>query len=256
MKNPKPKDFPQKRRSAVVAARPVPAAAGGAEDASSAEAFKLLRADIISGELAAGARLRFIELQARYGLGTSPLREALSRLAADRLVLQEVNRGFRVPPLSRADFKDIARLRIELERSAIEAAVRSGDEAWEEGVVLAHHRLRRLGRQEAAPEEPAVPEEWEARHRAYHAALIAACPSPWTLHFCAVLHDQFDRYRRAAGRDPVVQIGLSRQHEQLIEAALARDAARAGAVLAEHIADTAEAVLARMDRIETVAAGE
>ena len=214
----------------------------------------MLRADIIRGEFAAGARLRFVELQTRYGLGTSPLREALSRLAADRLVVQEVNRGFRVPPLSREDFQDIARLRIELERSAIESSVREGDESWEEGVVLAHHRLRRLGRQEAAPEGEAVPEEWEARHRAYHAALIAACPSPWTLHFCSVLHDQFDRYRRWAGRDPVVQVGLSKQHEQLIEAALARDAERASAVLAAHIEDTAKAVLKRMDRLEIEAA--
>ena len=62
-----------------------------ADETASADAFTLLRADIISGALQAGSRLRFIELQARYGIGTSPLREALSRLAADRLVVQEVN---------------------------------------------------------------------------------------------------------------------------------------------------------------------
>jgi len=221
-----------------------------AEEAVSADAFRLLRADIISGALQAGSRLRFIELQARYGIGTSPLREALSRLAADRLVLQEVNRGFRVPPISLKDFEDIAALRIELESQAIEAAVRAGDEAWEEGIVLAHHRLRRLGRQEAAPEEDGVPEEWEIRHRAFHNALIAACGSPWTLHFCAVLHDQFDRYRRLAGRDPVVQVRLSQQHEELLDAAIARDAPRAAKVLAEHIDATRRAVIDRLKRIE------
>jgi len=155
-----------------------------------------------------------------------------------------------VPPISLADFEDIATLRIELERQAIEASVRAGDEAWEEGIVLAHHRLRRLGRQEAAPEEDAVPEEWETRHRAFHNALIAACGSPWTLHFCAVLHDQFDRYRRLAGRDPVVQVKLSRQHEELLDAAIARDATRAGTVLAEHIDATRQAVIERLRRIE------
>ncbi len=225
------------------------AAVPSPEESVSADAFRLLRADIISGALAAGSRLRFIELQARYGIGTSPLREALSRLAADRLVVQEVNRGFRVPPISLADFEDIAALRIELERQAIEAAVRSGDDAWEEGIVLAHHRLRRLGRQEAAPEGDAVPEEWEARHRAFHNALIAACGSPWTLHFCAVLHDQFDRYRRLAGRDPQVQVTLSQQHEELLDAAIARDAPRAGQVLADHIDLTRRAVIERIRRL-------
>jgi len=220
-----------------------------ADETASADAFALLRADIISGALQAGARLRFIELQARYGIGTSPLREALSRLAADRLVVQEVNRGFRVPPISLDDFEDIAALRIELESQAIEAAVRSGDEAWEEGIVLAHHRLRRLGRQEAAPEEDAVPEEWETRHRAFHNALIAACGSPWTLHFCAVLHDQFDRYRRLAGRDPVAQVHLAQQHEELLDAAIARDAPRAGKVLADHIDGTRRAVVERLKRL-------
>lgn len=219
------------------------------EEAVSADAFRLLRADIISGALQAGSRLRFIELQARYGIGTSPLREALSRLAADRLVVQEVNRGFRVPPISLEDFEDIAALRIELESQAIEAAVRRGDETWEEGVVLAHHRLKRLGRQEAAPEEDGVPEEWELRHRAFHNALIAACGSPWTLHFCAVLHDQFDRYRRLAGRDPDAQVLLSRQHQELLDAAIARDAARAAEVLAAHIDVTRKAVLARLQQM-------
>lgn len=219
------------------------------DETASADAFTLLRADIISGALQAGSRLRFIELQARYGIGTSPLREALSRLAAGRLVVQEVNRGFRVPPISLDDFEDIAALRIKLESQAIEAAVRSGDEAWEEGIVLAHHRLRRLGRQEAAPEEDAVPEEWETRHRAFHNALIAACGSPWTLHFCAVLHDQFDRYRRLAGRDPVAQVHLAQQHEELLDAAIARDAPRAGKVLAEHIDGTRRAVVERLKRL-------
>jgi DNA-binding GntR family transcriptional regulator len=224
-------------------------AAPAAEEAVSADAFRLLRADIISGALQAGSRLRFIELQARYGIGTSPLREALSRLAADRLVLQEVNRGFRVPPISLADFEDIAGLRIDLERKAIEASVRDGDEAWEEGIVLAHHRLRRLGRLENAPEEDVVPEEWESRHRAFHNALIQACGSPWTLHFCAVLHDQFDRYRRLAGRDPIVQVRLAQQHEELVDAAITRDAERAGRVLAQHIGETTQAVIERLKRI-------
>ncbi len=224
------------------------ASASTTDETISADAFRLLRSDIISGALEAGSRLRFIELQARYGIGTGPLREALSRLAADRLVLQEVNRGFRVPPISLEDFSDIAALRVDLECKAIESSFANGGESWEEGVVLAHHRLRRLGRAEAAPEGDAVPEEWEARHRGFHNALIAACGSPWTLHFCVVLHDQFDRYRRLAGRDPQVQMRLSQQHEELLDAAISRDPIRASKVLADHIQLTAIAVLERLKR--------
>ena len=222
---------------------------GGEEPSSertSLETVERLRADIVSGALRAGARLRFGDLQDRYETGTSPLREALSRLTGDRLVVQEVNRGFSVPPLSVADFRDIADLRIDLEAKALRAAVANGDETWEEGIVLAHHRLRRLGAGETAPETSAVPENWERRHRAFHTALIAACGSAWTLTFCGVLHDQFDRYRRWAGRDPATQARLSRHHSQLTEAALGRDAETAAAILVEHVRLTADAVTSRL----------
>jgi GntR family carbon starvation induced transcriptional regulator len=221
---------------------------GPVDDIASADVFQSLRSDIVNGSLKPGARLRFIELQARYGIGTSPIREALSRLAADRLVIQEVNRGFSVPPLSLEDFADITALRLTLERGAIRASIARGDEAWEEELVLAHHRLRRLGRPESDPEDESIPEEWERRHRAFHMALIAACGSPWTLHFCGVLYDQFDRYRRRAGRDAATQAGLSRQHDQLADSAIARDAARADSILEDHINTTARMVARRLGR--------
>ena len=205
-----------------------------------------LRADIVSGALEAGARLRFSDLQNRYETGTSPLREALSRLAGDRLVVQEINRGFRVPTLSRDDFDDIAALRLDLETKAFGSAIVHGGEAWEEGIVLAHHRLRRLGANETGPKTSDVPEQWEERHRAFHGALVAACTSPWTLNFCMILNDQFDRYRRWAGRDGKIQAQLSRHHTMLAEAAVAHDEERGVAVLTEHIAMTAEAVRARL----------
>jgi DNA-binding GntR family transcriptional regulator len=239
---------PSASTTASTAQAPRRKPAGTVDNVASADVFQSLRSDIVNGSLKPGARLRFIELQARYGIGTSPIREALSRLAADRLVIQEINRGFSVPPLSLEDFADITELRLTLERSAIRASIARGDEAWEEELVLAHHRLRRLGRPESDPEDETIPEEWERRHRAFHMALIAACGSPWTLHFCGVLYDQFDRYRRRAGRDAATQAGLSRQHDQLADLAIARDAARADSILEDHINTTARMVARRLGR--------
>ncbi len=215
-------------------------------DSAAADAFTRLRGDILAGVLAPGSRLRFADLQTRYGIGTSPLREALSRLTADRLVVQEVNRGFSVPPLTPADFLDVAALRLELEVKALKASIAAGDEAWEEGVVLAHHRLKRLGSPDGGPTDPAAERDWETRHRAFHAALIAACGSPMTLHFCGLLNDQFDRYRRVVGRDGDVQKRLARQHADLVEAALERKADDAAAILATHIDETTAAVARRL----------
>jgi DNA-binding GntR family transcriptional regulator len=207
--------------------------------------FARLKSDILLGILGAGSRLRFVDLHERYGVGTSPLREALSRLAADRLVSQETNRGFRVAGISLDDFSDIARVRRDLEcKAIIESIGRRGD-SWEEALIIAHHRLKKLGRQEAQVSGPTgVSREWEVSHRAFHLALISACGSPWTLHFCSLLYDQFDRYRRSVRTDAKAQARLAMHHEALVDAALAGEAERAGAILAEHIDQTAEAVIA------------
>lgn len=220
----------------------------GVEPASLAdEVFGRLRSDIVGGALDPGRRLRFVELQARYGVGTSPLREALSRLAADRLVVQETNRGFRVPPLDMEEFRDLARLRRNLEAQAARASVAAGDEAWEEALLLAHRRLVRLGRQEDMVGDAAAAAdaaEWERRHRAFHTALIAACGSAWTLHFCGLLYDQFDRYRRRARPDRAAQADLAAEHDAMLTAALDRDADATAGLVAAHVDRTAEVVLA------------
>ncbi|MGF1627415.1 MAG: GntR family transcriptional regulator [Alphaproteobacteria bacterium] len=210
------------------------------------DVFARLRSDIVMGALAPGSRLRFAELKARYGVGTSPLREALSRLAAVRLVAQEANRGFQVQPLNRADFQDIVEMRCRLEGDAARASVARGDEAWEERLLIAHRRLVRLGRQEELLRDgidSTAAQSWEARHRALHHALIAACGSPWTLHFCDLLNDQFDRYRRRARSDAAVQAELAPQHGAMVEAALARDSARVAGILVAHIRRSGDVVL-------------
>jgi DNA-binding GntR family transcriptional regulator len=58
-----------------------------------------------------------------------------------------------------------------------------------------------------------VHDDWEARHSAFHEALIDACGSAMTRHFCGVLYDHFDRYRRLIGFDPDAQQRLARQHQ-------------------------------------------
>ena len=67
---------------------------------SSETAVDMLRHDIVAGVLKPDTKLKMRELKARYGMGGSPLREALAQLAARGLVSQEPQRGFRVPALS------------------------------------------------------------------------------------------------------------------------------------------------------------
>ncbi|MCC5974914.1 MAG: GntR family transcriptional regulator [Rubellimicrobium sp.] len=219
---------------------------------ASDHAFAVLRRDILMGVHPPGSNLRLADLRTRYEIGASPLREALFRLASQKLVLLDANRGFRVPPLDRAEWDDLVAMRLNLEPAAAQGAVGAGDEAWEEAVLLAHRRLKRLG----PASEIVTPlgnatraAQWEICHRQFHAALISACGSPWTIRFCDQLSDQFDRYRRVASPSRAEQRALAAQHDRMLDAALARDGAACAAVLADHIALTGAAVGRELARL-------
>ena len=86
--------------------RAVPHARGdrGARRTGADIAYELLRQRILALAIPPGADLDEIELAASCGVSRTPLREALIRLAADRLVMQLPNRGYVVAPLLLADF--------------------------------------------------------------------------------------------------------------------------------------------------------
>jgi GntR family carbon starvation induced transcriptional regulator len=130
---------------------------------------------------------------------------------------------------------------------ALADAIAEGDVDWEAAVVAAFHRLSKA-ELPLATDRPGVADEWEALHRDFHQALIAACPSPWLLKFCGQLADHAERYRRIRHYHSVGAEQMARdvesEHRELLEATLARDAARACAILERHFDRTADVVAA------------
>jgi DNA-binding GntR family transcriptional regulator len=208
-----------------------------------------LRADLVRGRLRPGDRLRFNVLRRSYGVGLSPLREALSRLAADGLVSLQGQRGFQVAPVSLADLRDVYEVRRGLEVTALRASIARGDDRWEAEIVAAFHRLRKSylrGRDHPA----LLGDEWELAHRAFHLALLSACGSPWLLHLRNILFDHAERYRQLAvayGYPSRVSLG---EHRAMVEATLARDAGRACRLLETHLRKTADIVARGTGRFE------
>jgi DNA-binding GntR family transcriptional regulator len=213
--------------------------------------FARLRSDIIGGKLAPDQKLGFSKLRAIYGAGTSPLREALMMLAADGLVVQEAQRGFRVAPVTLDDLHDVAELRARLERDAFVRAVERGGDDWEAAIVAAFHRLKKADAALAAAgaEAQMSENEWEARHRAFHAALTSASGSPWILRTCERLHDHTERYRRTFWTYRDRAEDAATDHRLQTEAALARDAERAGALIEAHVLSQAELTAAAMRKL-------
>ena len=82
-----------------------------------------------------------------------------------------------------------------------------------------------------------------AAHADYHVALVAACDSPWLLKLREMLYDQSERYRRLSIPLAEAARDIGGEHRELTDAALDRDAARAGAMMARHLETTTRLIL-------------
>lgn len=200
-----------------------------------------VRSEILSGVRRPQARIRLEDLRAEFDVSWSPLREALSRLVAEGLIRPEEGRGYCVAPVSKREMDDIIRMRKAMESMALRMAIRDGDDAWEAELLAAHHKLTKL---EGKRERREKVEQWEERHRAYHDALNRGCGSPILLEFCAQLHDRFARYRKVfLASNPFDKL-VPLEHRKLTDAALARDAKKACAIIETHIERTGRNILA------------
>jgi GntR family transcriptional regulator, carbon starvation induced regulator len=197
-------------------------------------AFELIREDIIHGRLVSGEKLRPDVLRERHGIGLSPVREALSRLASDGLAAAEGRRGYFVAPVLIDELLDVTRLRIEFSVMALRASIALGDEKWESEVVATFYRLNKLHASMRA-EPSTYADQWEDCNRAFHTVVGAACGSPWLLHFCNILYDHSERYRRSFVTYPSIEAEVHDGHQVILDAILARDAEAASEALRSHI---------------------
>lgn len=216
------------------------------------QAFTLLRQDVIGGHFEAGVKLKLDELQDRYGFSSSPLREALSRLAQEGLVRADERRGFRVAQLSADDLKDITRMRLLIDVQALEDAMANGDDSWEAHIMAAHHRLDKM--ESRFSDGPLVLDEaWSSLHKDFHMALLAACTSVRQRTWSESLFDQAERYRRFSARHRTTSRRKSDEHRQLMEAVIGRHTEQACALLTEHVQSTLRNVESALQRTTTAA---
>jgi DNA-binding GntR family transcriptional regulator len=184
--------------------------------------------------------LRVEHLKARYQVGAGTLREAITRLVSDALVVAEGQRGFRVAPMALADLEDLTRLRVHIEIDALRQSMRRGDAAWRAMVQQAYDDLSRF-------EQPIRPEQsarWEQHNVRFHEALIAACDSPWTMKVLRLLSRHSERYRRRAIGLAETRRDVHAEHRQIFEMVMSGQEARAALALEAHICATPE-LLAR-----------
>lgn len=159
--------------------------------------YEQLRSDIAHGALEPGAKLKVDAMCTRYGVGASPVREALSRLSAEGLVDRTDLRGFSVAPLHWDELPILTQNRVQLESLALRESIAHRDAALEDQLVLLVHRLSRAPRSLSLDSYVTNP-AWEALHREFHQTLLSRCPSRWLRGFCDNLADESYRFRQVA----------------------------------------------------------
>lgn len=199
-----------------------------------------IRADILAGRYAPGAKLSPRTIATEYNVSLSVVREALTRLTEQDLVVAAPQLGFSVVELDIEDVRDVSRLRILIEGAGLRGAVEHADVEYEARVVASHHRLSRTRYLPAEPGETTT-EDWARAHAEYHSALLSACPSPRLRDLAASLRETAELYRRWSGlsADAHEARDVPAEHRALMEAALDRDPDRAVVLLTDHINKTA-----------------
>ncbi|SEM44405.1 DNA-binding transcriptional regulator CsiR [Halomonas caseinilytica] len=212
-------------------------------------AYRSLKHDIIRGVFQPGEKLLMSRLKQRYDLGVGPLREALSQLVAERLVVAISQRGYRVAPMSREELADLYDARAQLEGLVLDLAIQRGDDAWEADILAKAHTLAKV-MEVNSPDE--MLDVWDARHKAFHNAIAAGCNSPHLLQIRENLFDQVERYRHLWLYETVFSdeaLARKRQeHAALVEVILARDADKACQMMRDHLMTPVSIILEVMER--------
>lgn len=196
-------------------------------------AVERLVEDIVAGVRKPAEKLRIEVLKKQYGIGSSPLREALTRLTVQGFVTNETRRGFRVAPMSEEDLEEVTRIRLLIEIDAFSRSMKFGDREWEMAIVSSFARLKMLAQRYGLSDF--AHSELSRAHKEFHRALIDACKSPRLIQLQSALYDQAQRYRQLTFKNMQDVNHFIDRHQPLVDVALARDRVRGKAVLSAHL---------------------
>ena len=212
---------------------------------SAERALATLRDLIMGGELAPGARLGEVELADRLGVSRTPVREALSRLAAEGLVEIAPNRGARVVTWTVAELEGVFDLRSVLEPQLTAHAVPNAAPPDVDELDALARRMHEVG-------TPGPGQDLDALvplNRAFHDRLVALAAHPTlATALAAAIHPPIVRRNFLTYDEASLRRSLA-HHSEIVAALRAGDPEWARAVMTSHIAN-ARAVMVRAARVQ------
>ncbi|ODT88928.1 FCD domain-containing protein [Phenylobacterium sp. SCN 70-31] len=212
-----------------------------------------LQRDIVRGVFQPDERLKVEQLTKFYKVGHSPIREAILLLSSTGLVVHEHQKGYRVAPVSVADYIDVVDAYKAVYQLVLFKSVERGDQAWEERVVVMLHRTMKV-RKVLPDGDPLARELWQRAYKALHRELLSGSGSPVLERIFANLGDRAERYLNLyADFETDRERDHHAEHREIVDALIARDGERLHDLITHYFAGAQpmrDIVIQRLEALE------
>jgi DNA-binding GntR family transcriptional regulator len=198
--------------------------------------YARLREEIATGVLRPGP-LRLKPLATRFGTSQIPIREALRRLEAERLVSFDDNRAIVVNAISATDVDEIFAIRMELECLALRLAAPRFVAEPERLGALEALLVQMDGEQNDPP-------AWRKSNERFHTAVYEAAQAPRLLSIISTQWAAVEPYLRLYVMNVPSLADAQAEHHDLLDLLRSGDVAGSERVLRQQLASTRDVVLA------------
>jgi DNA-binding GntR family transcriptional regulator len=211
------------------------------------QAVQRLRQMLIENRVAPGAKLNERALSEELKVSRTPLREAIKMLAAEGLVELLPNRGAIALALSEADVLNTFEVMAGLEAQSGELAAQRITDAELAEVKAMHFEML------AAYTRRDLPNYYRL-NAAIHNAINAAAKNPVLTTTYQQVNARLQALRFSSNNDEDKWLAAMQEHEQMINALTARDAAAMRRVLMAHLGNKRDVVVQQLRASTSVAA--
>ena len=204
-------------------------------------AYQLLRHDILSNVFEPGTILRQEEVAARYQVSRVPLREAMTRLVSEGMLMLRPQRGYAVMSLEASDIVEIFELRAVIEEHAgyVAARARTADDIKTLDRMMTD--MEQLDRKSST-----FVDAWSRANYSFHSILIGSSRRVRLARTAAALRDSVEPYIRVESRLTGDMTHAEREHREIGQAFKAGDAKALAVLCRKHVEHTAERLLTQI----------
>lgn len=211
----------------------------------SEQIYQILRSDILHHRIAPGTKLTLKNLQQQFEVSSTPIRDALTRLADEGLVHYYSNIGVNVIELSRQDLCELYQFMGDLDRLAILYSAGHPDQSGIctelEEAVFRTDEIEQRGLERPLSQEET--ENWIRFSDRFHLIFYDYCSNSRLKLAAEKLRSQLTIFSNLYEAEPGPQHAIGQMHRQIFEAYKSGDSGKAGDLMKAHLADSLQYAL-------------